>query len=182
MKSKYILTTEIASTVLVPIFLAFLDETIRLMIPWLVVMFVTVMADLAAGLWKAIRLEIPIRFSKACRETMGKLVVYFTFTLMACCIDVASNSEFRWAKWLCLFVILIEIGSIVGNILKPRGINLSLNAWIKAIMTHSSLPFNCPNPDEILIHEDVERIREEEMRKLEEIQRKKHHGKRHNHK
>ena len=41
-----------------------------------------------------------------------------------------------------------------------------MNAFIKAILTHSALPFSCPNADELLEKEDVEKIREEELEKI----------------
>lgn len=165
MSIKYIIT-QIASGILIPLLIAFLGDTLTVMIPWLIAMFTTIIADLSAGLWKSYKLKVPIRFSKACRETMGKMVVYFAFVLMACCINEASNSDFNWAKWLTMFVILIEIGSMVSNFLKPHGVNISMSAFVKAILTHSALPFTCPEVDEMVIREDVEKIREEELEKI----------------
>ena len=136
------------------------------MVPWLITMFTVVVTDLAAGIWKSYKLDIPIRFSRAFRETFGKCVVYFAFVLMACCINTAANSEFGWAKWLTMFIILFEIGSMISNLLKPHGINLSMNAFIKAILTHSALPFSCPNADELIEKEDVDKIRQEELDKI----------------
>lgn len=162
---KYIVT-QIASGTLIPILMAFLEESLVVMVPWLITMFTVIVADLAAGLWKCYKLDIPIRFSRAFRETFGKCVVYFAFVLMACCINTAANSDFSWAKWLTMFIILFEIGSMISNFLKPHGINLSMNAFIKAILTHSALPFSCPNADELLEKEDVDKIRQEELEKL----------------
>lgn len=162
---KYIVT-QIASGTLIPILMAFLEESLVVMVPWLITMFTVIVADLAAGLWKCYKLDIPIRFSRAFRETFGKCVVYFAFILMACCINAAANSDFNWAKWLTMFIILFEIGSMISNFLKPHGINLSMNAFIKAILTHSALPFSCPNADELLEKEDVDKIRQEELEKL----------------
>lgn len=166
MTTKYIVT-QVASGAIIPILIAFLGDALVLMVPWFIAMFSVIIADLAAGLWKSYRLRVPIRFSKACRETMGKSVVYFAFVLMACCINVASNSDFNWAKWLSMFVILIEVGSMVSNILKPHGINISMSAFLKAILTHSALPFACPNPDEVVQDESIEKIRQEELEKFE---------------
>lgn len=166
MSTKYIIT-QIASGTLIPILMAFLEKSLITMVPWLVTMFTVVVADLAAGLWKSYKLDIPIRFSRAFRETMGKCVVYFAFVLMACCINVASNSDFNWAKWLTMFIILFEVGSMISNFLKPHGINLSMNAFIKAILTHSALPFSCQNADEMIENKSIEEIRKEELEKLE---------------
>lgn len=164
MSQKYIIV-QITSGILIPLLMTFLGEALTLMIPWFIVMFTVVVADLVAGLWKSYKLQIPIRFSKACRETMGKMIVYFAFVCMACCINVADNGEFNWAKWLALLVIIIEVGSIVGNILKPHGVNISMNALVKAILNHSTLPLTCPEVDEIVVKEPIEKIRKEELEK-----------------
>ena len=162
--TKYIVV-QLTSGAIIPILLSFLGKAATLMIPWFIAMFTTVIADLAAGLWKAYKLKIPIRFSKACRETMGKMIVYFAFVLMACTVSVAADGGTEWAKWLCLFIIILEVGSMISNFLKPHGINLSMNAFIKAVLTHSALPFSCPNADDIIVKEDVEQIRKEELEK-----------------
>ena len=165
MNSKYIVT-QIASGSLIPILMAFLEKSLVTMVPWLITLFTVIMADLAAGLWKCYKLDIQIRFSRAFRETFGKCVVYFAFVLMACCINVAANSDFNWAKWLTRFIILFEVGSMISNFLKPHGIDLSMNAFIKAILTHSALPFSCPNADELIEKKDIEEIRQEELEKI----------------
>lgn len=161
---KYIVV-QLVSGSLIPLLLSFLGEAAQLMVPWFIAMFTTVMADLAAGIWKSYKLKIPIRFSKACRETMGKMIVYFAFVLMACTVSVAADGGTEWAKWLCLFIILIEVGSMISNFLKPHGINISMNAFIKAILTHSALPFSCENVDDLIEKESIEQIREEELAK-----------------
>jgi len=166
MTTKYIVT-QVASGTLIPLLLAFLGDTVVIMVPWFIAMFTTVIADLAAGLWKSYKLKVPIRASRAIRETMGKMVVYFAFVLMACCINEASKGDFNWAKWLSLVVITIEIGSMVSNFLKPHGINISMTAFIKAIITHSAIPFTCTEMDDMMIKEDVESIRKEELEKIE---------------
>jgi len=165
--SKYIVV-QVASGILIPALVALLGEAVQLTIPWFIAMFSTVTADLASGIWKSYKLKIPIRFSKACRETMGKMIVYFAFVLMAGTVSVAANGGAEWIKWLCLFVILIEIGSIISNFLKPHGINLSMNAFLKAILTHSALPFSCPNAEELVEKESLSQIREEELEKIKE--------------
>lgn len=169
MTSKNIIT-QFASGSLIPILMSFLEESLETMVPWLITMFMVIMADLAAGLWKCYKLEIPVRLSRAFRETMGKCVVYFAFVLMACCVNVAASSDFNWAKWLIMFIILFEVGSMISNFLKPHGINVSMNSFIKAILTHSALPFSCENVDEMLQKEDIEDIRKEEMDKIEKEQ------------
>lgn len=159
---------EATGGVIIPTLLAFLGEAILLMIPWLVTMLTIVIADLAAGLWKSYKLEIPIRFSKACRETMGKMIVYFTFVVMICCIDVAAHGECVYTKWASMLVVVIEGGSIVSNLLKPHGINISLNAILKAFLNHSMLPLTCPEVDEIVEKKPLDEIRKEEEDKFQD--------------
>ena len=164
MSHKYLIA-QIASGVLIPVLASFFTDTIILMIPWLITMGAVILADLCAGLWKSYKLEIPIRFSKACRDTMGKMIVYFAFVMMVCCINVAESGESDWGKWLTLLVIATEVGSIIANLLKPHGINISLNALVKAILMKSPLPITCEDANEIVFKESIERIRKEEMEK-----------------
>lgn len=164
---------QITGGMIVPILLTFLGEAITLMIPWFVVMFTIVFCDLAAGLWKSYKLKINIRLSKACRETMGKLIVYFAFVIMICCINVALNGTFDFAKWSALLIVCVEGGSIVANILKPHGINISLNAILKAFLSHSAMPLTCPEIEEIIEKKPIEEIRQEEMEKQKGFTNKK---------
>lgn len=172
----------LVSSIAVPTAVAFLREALILMIPWFITMFFVILADLAAGIWKAYKLEIQIRFSKACRETMGKMLVYAAFVCMICCINVAAQDSFNYAKWAALLVIVIEGGSVIGNLLKPHGINLSLNALIKAFLTRSPAQLTCPEVDEILQKEDIDEIRRKELEKerLDKIQNERLSNKKRN--
>ena len=67
-----------------------------------------------------------VRFSRAVRNTMGKMVTYFAFVCMVCMICVASGEKYQIDIWSCLLVCFIEGCSIIGNILKPKGINFNL--------------------------------------------------------
>lgn len=167
MKTKYIIV-QITSGMLIPILMEFLGKALEQMIPWFVAMTSVVLADLVSGLWKCARLDIPIRFSKACRETMGKIIVYFAFVMMAACINIAEKGEFDWCRWVALFVIIIEFGSMASNILKPHGINISMSAVIKAFLHHSLKELSCPEIDDIVQREDVKDIRDKELEKYEE--------------
>lgn len=158
--------SEVTGGIFLPILLSFLGEALKLMIPWFVTMFTVVICDLAAGLYKSYRLKVPIRFSRACRDTMGKLIVYFTFVVMVCCINIAAHGEFHVSKWAVYFIVVIEIGSIVSNLLKPHGINLSLNAIIKAFLTHSTVPITYQEAGEIVEKKSIDDIRKEELEKL----------------
>ena len=181
MSSKYIVT-QITGGALIPILMTFLGEAVVQMIPWFIAIMSVIIADLISGIWKSFKLEIPIRFSKACRETMGKTIVYFAFVVMACCINVAEKGEFNWSRWIALFVIVLELGSMVSNVLKPHGINVSLSAILKAFLHHSLKELTCPEVDDILRRESLEDIRKEELEKLREPEKPKKDGKGRNNK
>ncbi len=157
----------LASGIIVPTAFAFLQETLIVMVPWIITMFFVILADLAAGVWKSYKLGIELRFSRGLRETMGKLLVYFAFVCMVACINVAYKGEFQFAKWAAGIVITIEFGSIIGNILKPHGINISLSAIIKAILQKSPLPLTCEQADAIVQEKNIEEIIEEEKKRTE---------------
>lgn len=152
----------LTSGVVIPTAFAFLQEAMIVMVPWIITMFFIVMADLAAGVWKSYKLGIELRFSRGLRETMGKLLVYFAFVCMVACINVAYAGEFQFAKWASGLVIVIEFGSIIGNILKPHGINISLSAIIKAFLKKSPLPLACEDADSIVQEKKIEEIIAEE--------------------
>ena len=157
----------LASGVVIPTAFAFLQEALIMMVPWAITMFFVVMADLAAGIWKSYKLGIELRFSRGLRETMGKLLVYFAFVCMVACINVAYAGDFQFAKWAAGLVIAIEFGSIVSNLLKPHGINISLSAIIKAMLQKSPLPITCEQADEIVKEQKLEEIIKEEKEKVE---------------
>lgn len=171
MSHRYIVT-QIVSGAIIPILMGFLGEALEQMIPWFIAMTSVVLADLISGLWKCLKLGIPIRFSKACRETMGKMIVYFAFVCMAACINVAEKGEFDWSRWVAVFVIIIELGSMAGNVLKPHGIDISLSAILKAFMHHSFKELTCPELDEIIQKEPIEKIKERELEKYSETPKK----------
>ena len=157
----------LASGIIVPTAFAFLQEALIVMVPWIITMFFVILADLAAGVWKSYKLGIELRFSRGLRETMGKLLVYFAFVCMVACINVAYKGEFQFAKWAAGIVIAIEFGSIIGNLLKPHGINISLSAIIKAILQKSPLPLTCEQADAIVQEKNIEEILEEEKKRTE---------------
>lgn len=152
----------LSSGMIIPTAFAFLQEALIVMVPWMITMFFIVLADLAAGVWKSYKLGIELRFSRGLRETMGKLLVYFAFVCMIACINVAYAGEFQFAKWASGLVIAIEFGSIIGNILKPHGINISISAIVKAILKKSPLPLTCEDVEEVVKEEKLEEIIVEE--------------------
>ena len=105
---------------------AFITQTLEHMIPWLMVSAAVILCDLAFGVRKSLLMGEEVRFSRAVRNTMGKMVTYFAFVCMVCMICVASGQKYGIDKWACLLVCFIESCSIVGNILKPKGIDFNL--------------------------------------------------------
>ncbi|MBO5854949.1 MAG: phage holin family protein [Bacteroidales bacterium] len=135
------------------IFATFLQESIGHMIPWLVVAFCVILCDLVVGVRKSLILGEEVRFSSACRRSIGKTVSYFTFVIMAAVVDVAANGGGTIDKWSCLMVCFIEGCSIISNILKPKGISLNL---VKMIAVVFSKKFDVAKQDieEIIEKED----------------------------
>ena len=105
---------------------AFITQTLEHMIPWLMVSAAVILCDLAFGVRKSLIMGEEVRFSRAVRNTMGKMVTYFAFVCMVCMICVASGQKYQIDVWACLLVCFIEGCSIIGNILKPKGINFNL--------------------------------------------------------
>lgn len=157
----------LTSGAVIPTAFVFLQNAMLVMVPWMITMFFVILADLAADVWKSYKLGIEIRFSRELRESMGKMLVYFAFVCMIACINVAFAGQFQFAKWAAGFVIAIEFGSIISNILKPHGINLSLSAIVKAIVQKSPLPLSCDDADKIVHEQKLEEIIEEERKKAE---------------
>ena len=138
------------------IFATFLQESIGHMIPWLVVTFCVIICDLVVGVRKSLILGEEVRFSSACRRSIGKTVSYYTFVVMAAVIDVAANGGGMIDKWACLMVCFIEGCSIISNILKPKGYNINL---VKMIAVIFSKKFDVAKQDveEIIEKEDGRR-------------------------
>ena len=105
---------------------AFVSESLSNMIPWLIVMLMVILTDLAFGIRKSIYRGEEVRFSHAVRATMGKMVTYFAFVVMVCMINTAMGETCAIHKWSCLLVCFIEGCSIIGNYLKPKGVDLNL--------------------------------------------------------
>ena len=101
--------------------------------PWLVAMTLVVIVDLLTGLRKCWMLGTDIRWSKGYRATLSKLVCYWAFACGAVMVQEACNNAYNIAMWACLSVIAIEGISIVGNILKPHGYTINLQALAKNI-------------------------------------------------
>ena len=105
---------------------AFVMESLQHMIPWLIVSFVVIVTDLAFGVRKSLLMGEHVRFSRAIRATMGKIVTYFAFVCAVCMINVASEKNWEIDVYACLLVCFIEMSSIIGNILKPKGLSIDI--------------------------------------------------------
>lgn len=126
----------------------FWQQSINVMLPWLITTFVVILADLAAGIRKSHLLHVHVSPTTAIRETMGKAVVYFGFVMSAAMLDVAAEGNMKIAKWCCLFIMVVEGGSVVSNILIPYGIRLSPKAVIKFFLKKSPLGISDDDADD----------------------------------
>lgn len=143
---------------------AYLGDGINTMIPWLVALTAVVMADLAAGCRKSLKLGVHVSVTTAVRETMGKLVVYWSFVLMVASIEVATGHKYSIAMWGCLIICAFEGLSVLGNILKPMGIDLSLASILKVALQRG-LGFSRQQANDVAKSETVEQIRQREEKK-----------------
>lgn len=75
-------------------------------------------------------MNVKVRFSKACRDSMAKFATYFSCVVCACMIQVAAQTEYQIELYVCGFVIFIELTSIAGNILKYHSYDLNIDKLI----------------------------------------------------
>ena len=81
------------------LFATFLQESIGHIIPWVIVAFCVIVCDLVVGIRKSLLMNEEVRFSSACRRTLGKMVSYFMFVIMVAVIDVASHTASHPTKY-----------------------------------------------------------------------------------
>lgn len=133
----------------------FVANSVSHMIPWLIVMFVIIICDLIFGLRRAAIMGEEMPFSRACRDTMGKMVTYFAFVCAVCTVNAAAGGTWNIDKWACLFICFIEGCSIVSNLLRPKGIVIDLRkilAFVIGKLTKSEA-------------KDIEAVMTEEVKK-----------------
>lgn len=111
----------------------FLQESIGHIIPWIIVTACVIVCDLVVGVRKSLMMGENVRFSTACRRTIGKMVSYFTFVVMVAVADVAANGGGTIDKWACLLVCFIEFSSIMSNILKPKGYDINIGKLVAVV-------------------------------------------------
>lgn len=166
--------TNTASGLFVPMATMFLQDTVRTMLPWIMVMLSVVICDLVAGIRKSLKLGIHVSWSLAARETMGKMVTYVAFVMMVAMIDAASEHTFKIALWGCLFICAIEFGSVISNILKPYGVDITPKGIVKIFVKGK---FGVDDADAAELVGDDNNL--EELRQREKDRWERHHRYRH---
>lgn len=166
--------TQTTSGLFTPVAIGFIQNSIHMMIPWLIVMFVVIITDLISGIRKSIKLGVEVSPSTAFRETMGKIVTYFSWVIMVCLVDVAMGGNATASKWGCLLVIAIEGGSIVSNILKPYGVEISMKGILRVIFMRSPLNASQEEAEQVIRDKKIEQIRKKEHEKWNHKNRKEH--------
>lgn len=136
--------------------IAALQDMLGTLTVWLMVMFAVVACDLLAGIWKSLKTGVHVSLSRAIRDTMAKLVVYFSFVLMVALLDTATEHDYNIARWACLLVAAIEFGSIISNILKPHGIDLSLKRIIATYISKTPVGLSEEEAEQILTGKEDE--------------------------
>lgn len=140
---------------------AFVIESLQHMIPWLIVSFFVIVADLAFGVRKSLLMGEEVRFSRAIRATLGKMVTYFAFVTMVCMVSVATEKSWDIEVYACLLVCFIESVSIIGNILKPKGLAIdmlgALRVAVKKVANVDSEDVKC------IVKEDKKKRRKKKV-------------------
>jgi len=108
---------------------AFLNEALIHMIPYAFCAIPLIILDLYWGIKAARYRKEKVTFSRAFRKTMGKIMEYVCWIILASTLALAFHKT--WLEWLILLsVVGNEIISIVGNHLECRGYKISIkNVW-----------------------------------------------------
>ena len=119
---------------------AVLKQTVLTMIPFALPALVLVFLDLWFGVkaarhrykkWK--RESDRVTFSKALRGTVGKVMEFSAWLVLASSASIAFDKE--WIQWSVLgLVYLNELGSIIGNYLCTKDIEFSLLDFLRAVL------------------------------------------------
>lgn len=156
----------LGATLLTPTAVLFLQDSVKTMIPWLLVMVAVVVCDLVVGIRKSMKLGVHVSWSMAARETMGKTVTYAAFVLMVAMIDAACGHSFHVAMWSCLFICAMEGGSIISNFLKPYGIDITPRQ-IARFLAMKGGRLTRDEAAELITDEQIETIRRREKARWE---------------
>jgi hypothetical protein len=116
------------------VFAGFIFDSLRDIIIWLIVMFSVIMCDLIAAIRKNFLMGDTIRISRAIRDTISKMITYFSFVVMAVFINHAYEGEYDFDKWAILIVCSGEFLSILSHILKPLGYSINFSVIMTIVL------------------------------------------------
>lgn len=111
----------------------FFYSSLAHMIPWIAAMTAVVICDCISALRRCYLMKEKIAFSRMARDTMAKLVTYYSFVISVTMLTIASGGEYNIDQWLCILVCTVELFSIISNILKPMGYNIDFAAFISMV-------------------------------------------------
>lgn len=112
--------------------MAFFTESLRMMIPWMIVMVAIIVCDLFAGVRRRYLMNEKIRITKGARDTGSKIVTYSAIVAaMVMWGVVAENQNIPYYTISGIYV--FEGISIIGNLLKPKGYNLNASVIISLL-------------------------------------------------
>lgn len=108
---------------------AFLNEALIHMIPYAFCAVPLIVLDLYWGIKAARHRKEKVTFSRGFRKTMGKIMEYCCWIILASTLALAFRKP--WLEWFILASVMgNELISILGNYLETKGLKLSLkNVW-----------------------------------------------------
>ena len=103
---------------------AILQTTVLRMIPYALPSAIFILLDLVYGIKAASYRGEKIRTSTAIRKTVTKAFTYACWLILATTLAIAF--EKRWLEWLILGLVYAnELGSIIGNYLETKGLEMN---------------------------------------------------------
>lgn len=131
------------------VLIGFLQDVALESLKWCIPIMFAIVADLTTGVNAAHFRKETISFSTALRRSGNKVLAYTSWILVA----VSCGMQFS-VNWCCpsmmAIVLFIEGASIIGNILEPKGIQLS---W-KGILAVIGKKVGADNLDEIIVKDE----------------------------
>lgn len=113
----------------------FMVELVEFLYPlrWICLLaFIFILVDLRFGILSAKKRGEKVRFSRAIRRTMNKIVDYICWLLLAAAFGQVFGEPFKIAtiREILLIVIFgVELNSCFGNYFDYRGINMKINIF-----------------------------------------------------
>lgn len=103
---------------------AFLHDTITLMVPFICIAIILIIVDLIFGIAASQRRGESVRVSRAIRRTVNKIVEYACWVILAASLAVAFN--FKSLNWIILSIVIgNEMISIFSNWMFVHGKKVS---------------------------------------------------------